>query len=111
MLGVPLADKSHVYGDNLSVIVNCSRPDSVLKKKTHACYFHFIRELCVASLRSLHHIPSTRNRADALTKSLPGDVFFNLIKTVLLIKDDVEHEEEPKQKSAKVSPASTPRNV
>jgi len=40
VLGVPLKDRAFVYGDNLSVIINGSIPESVvLKKKTHACYF------------------------------------------------------------------------
>ena len=42
MLGVPLKDKAFVYGDILLVLINGSRPESVLKKKTHACYFHFV---------------------------------------------------------------------
>lgn len=88
MLGVPLKDKAFVYGDNLSVIINGSRPESVLKKKTHACYFHFIRELCAASLMSLHKIDSKENRSDALTKSLAGGPFYHLMKSLLFSKSD-----------------------
>ena len=86
MLGVPLKDKAYVYGDNLSIIINGSRPESVLKKKTHAYYFHFIRELCAASLMSLHKIDSKENRADALTKSLAGGPFYHLMKSTLFTK-------------------------
>ena len=88
MLGVPLKDKAFVYGDNLSVIINGSKPESVLKKKTHACYFHFIRELCAASLMSLHKIDSAENRSDALTKSLAGGPFYHLMKSLLFTKID-----------------------
>ena len=88
MLGVPLKDKAYVYGDNLSVIINVSIPESVLKKKTHACYFHFIRELCAASLMSLHKVNSKENRADTLTKSFSGGPFYHLMKSIFITKGE-----------------------
>ena len=33
MMGAPLTGPTYVYGDNMSVIYNTSRPESTLKKK------------------------------------------------------------------------------
>ena len=35
MMGVPLNGPTYVYGDNMSVIYNTSRPESTLKKKSN----------------------------------------------------------------------------
>ena len=82
-----------------SCVTNGSRPESVLRKKSHACYFHFIRELCAASLMSLYKIDSKENRADALTKSLAGGPFYHLMKSILFTKGDVHKEKKTTEDS------------
>ena len=106
MLGVPMKERAWVFGDNLSVTNNCSKPESILKKKNHACYFHMIRELCAAGIVSLHHIKSGNNRADALTKALPSNVFYRLIKTLFFNREIenrqiIENIEEPRKNKGK----------
>ena len=44
MMGVPISGPSYIYGDNMSVIHNTQRPESVLKKKSNAVCYHFTRE-------------------------------------------------------------------
>ena len=59
-------------GDNMSVIHNTQRPESMLKKKSHALCYHFIRE-CVAMGELLTgHVSTHENPADLGTKILPG---------------------------------------
>ena len=36
MMGLPLTGPTYVYGDNMSVIYNKSRPESTLKKKSNS---------------------------------------------------------------------------
>ena len=36
MIGVPLTGPTYIYGDNISVIYNISRPESTLKKKSNS---------------------------------------------------------------------------
>ena len=36
MMGVPLEGPTYVFGDNMSVINNTSKPESTLKKKSNA---------------------------------------------------------------------------
>ena len=42
MLGVPILGMSVIYGDNMAVITNASVPSSTIKKKHHACAYHFV---------------------------------------------------------------------
>ena len=43
MMGVPLTGTMYVYGDNMSVIYNTSRPESTLKKKSNSICYHALR--------------------------------------------------------------------
>ncbi len=36
MMGIPIDGPAYVYGDNMSVIHNTQRPESILKKKSNA---------------------------------------------------------------------------
>ena len=40
MMGVELDGPALLLGDNNSVILNCTMPNSVLKKKHNACAYH-----------------------------------------------------------------------
>ena len=44
MMGVPLTGPTYIYGDNMSVIYNTSRPESTLKKKSNSIFYHAVRE-------------------------------------------------------------------
>ena len=35
MMGFPISSPLYIYGDNMSVVYNISRPESVLKKKSN----------------------------------------------------------------------------
>ena len=42
-MGIPINDPAYVFGDNKSVLVNSSKPDSVLKKKNNSIAYHHVR--------------------------------------------------------------------
>ena len=44
MLGTPVELPTYTFGDNQSVLVNASKPNSSLKKKSSSIAFHFVRE-------------------------------------------------------------------
>ena len=44
MMGVPLSVPSFAYGDNMSVVHNTQRPESVLKKKSNSIWYHACHE-------------------------------------------------------------------
>eukprot|EP00957_Ditylum_brightwellii_P049087 3724612-Ditylum_brightwellii.AAC.1 len=44
MMGVPISGPTFIYGDNMSVIHNTSKPESQLSKKCNSICYHAVRE-------------------------------------------------------------------
>ena len=95
MLGAPLDGPALMLGDNNSVVLNCTMPSSVLKKKHNACSYHRVREAIAAGIIKFSHIPSEDNYADLLTKALPNATFHQLLKP-LLFRNPLVKESMPK---------------
>jgi hypothetical protein len=73
MMGVPLNEPTYILlGDNMSVIHNTQRPESVLKKKSIAICYHFMRESVAMGECLTAHIQTEDNPADLCTKVIPG---------------------------------------
>ncbi len=72
MMGVNIDRPHYIYGDNMSVIHNTQRPDSVLKKKSSSICYHAIRESVAMGESLATHIPTLQNPANLLTKVLYG---------------------------------------
>ena len=72
MMGIPVEGNCFVFGDNKSVLVNSSKPDSVLKKKSNSIAYNFVREGCAADEWRVTYISTHLNLADLLTKPLGG---------------------------------------
>ena len=83
MMGVPLDGPAHVKADNQSVIVNTSKPESTLKKKSNSIAYHYVRERVAQGAIEISYEPTKSNLADMLTKIQPGTVRSGLVKCVL----------------------------
>ena len=83
MMGVPLSGPSFVYGDNMSVIYNTSRPESTLKKKSNSICYHAVREAVAMKEAVTSHIRTHLNLADLLTKVLYGEARKRLVRNLL----------------------------
>ena len=44
MMGVPIDEPTYIFGDNMSVIFNTSRPQYQLRKKSNSISYHAVRE-------------------------------------------------------------------
>jgi hypothetical protein len=64
MMGVTIDGPTYIYGDNMSVMHNPQRPESVLKKKINAICYHTVRESAAMGESIIGHIPSVNNPAD-----------------------------------------------
>ena len=84
MMGVPISGPSYIFGDNMSVIHNTQRPESVLKKKNNSICYHAIRESVAMGECKTGHIKTEDNLADLLTKVLYGSRRRRLVKDILL---------------------------
>ena len=83
MMGVEVPGPTYVYGDNMSVIHNTSKPTSCLKKKSNSICYHFVREAVAAGECLTTHVPTLKNWADLLTKVLSGEKRRLLVRGVL----------------------------
>jgi hypothetical protein len=72
MMGVPVMGPTFIFGDNMSVINNTSRPESVLRKKCNEVCYHSVRESVAMGESLTAHIRSEDNPADLMTKLLFG---------------------------------------
>jgi hypothetical protein len=72
MMGVTLSGPTFVYGDNMSVVHNTQRPESVLKKKSNSLGYHMVRESAAMGESIIDHVPSVDNPADICTKVVAG---------------------------------------
>ena len=62
------------FGDNKSVLVNSSKPTSVLKKKSNSIAYHLVREGSAANEWRVAYVNTNDNIADLLTKPIYNGV-------------------------------------
>jgi hypothetical protein len=84
MMGVTLSGPTFFYGDNMSVVHNTQRLESVLKKKSNSICHHAVRESSVMGESIIGHVPSVDNPADICTKVVPGGQKRNHLIRLLL---------------------------
>ena len=69
---MPLSGPSFIYGDNMSVIHNTQRPESMLRKKSNSICYHAVRESAAMGESLTVHISTHENPANVATNDLPG---------------------------------------
>ena len=82
-MGIPVEGPSYIFGDNKSVLVNSSVPDSVLQKKSNSIAYHFVREGCSCDEWRVAYVNTLENIADLLTKPLGGEKRRYFIRKIL----------------------------
>ena len=88
MLGARLEGPTYMFGDNLSVIVSSTIPQSSLKRRHNALSYHRVREAIASGVIRFFHIDGKSNPADVLTKHLSNHVRYPLIQPFLFwLKD------------------------
>jgi hypothetical protein len=70
MLGVPLLGPADIFCDNEAVVINCSTPESTIKKKHHSIAYHHNREAVASGIVRIAKEDSETNLADLFTKLL-----------------------------------------
>ena len=80
MLGVPVDKPSWMFGDNMSVVISGTLPSSTLKKRWNALSYQQVREAVALGIINVIHLPGNENPADVLTKSLPHNKLYHLMK-------------------------------
>jgi hypothetical protein len=84
MSGVTLGGPTFVYGDNMYVVHNTQRPESVLKKNSNSIFYHAVCRSAVVGEQIIGHVPSVDTPADICTKVVPGGQQWNHLIRLLL---------------------------
>jgi hypothetical protein len=67
-LEVPVNGKSHMFGDNQSVVTNSTIPQTSLNKRNNALAYHQVREMIAANVLSYYWSDGKDNPADVVSK-------------------------------------------
>jgi hypothetical protein len=84
MMSVTLSGPMFVYGDNMSLVHNTHRPESVLKKKSNSMCYHMVRESDAMGDSVIGHVLLVDNPADICTKVVAGGQKRNHLICILL---------------------------
>ena len=82
-LGVPIRDKSYMFGDNRSVVTSSTIPNSTISKRHHLASYHRVREAIAAKFFSFHWKDGKSNPADILSKHWEFATVWPLLKPIL----------------------------
>jgi hypothetical protein len=106
-LGVPIRDKSYMFGDNESVVNSSMQVHAKLHKRHNMLSFHRVREAIASKMVGFYHIPGSNNPADILSKHWGYSQVWDQLKTLLFWKGDTGLI----QIQAQPTPPSTERGV
>ncbi len=82
MFGIEIMD-TKIFGDNNSVILNASVPESTLKKKHHSVNYNYVREAVAAGMALIYKVDTGSNLADLFTKLLNKETRKDLVQGIL----------------------------
>ena len=87
-LGVPVHEKSYMFGDNQSVVDSSTRLHAKLHKRHTALSFHRVREAIASGFVTFHHVPGANNPADILSKHWSFNDVWNTLRPLLFWAGD-----------------------
>ena len=87
-LGVPIREKSYMFGDNESVVNSSMQVHAKLHKRHTMLSFHRVRETIAAGLVNFQFIPGNINPADILSKHWGYSQVWTRLKTLLFWHGD-----------------------
>jgi hypothetical protein len=87
-LGVPVCDKSYMFGDNQSVVNSSTQIHAKLHKRHTMLSFHCICEAIASGMIAFNFIPGEINPADILSKHWGYQQVWTQLKSVLFWQGD-----------------------
>ena len=83
MFGIPVDETVFIYGENQSVLINVSAPESTLKKKSQPVAYHFVCEQFAAEEWRTTYLHTSLNISDLMTKTLSGEKRWHFVRMLL----------------------------
>jgi hypothetical protein len=87
-LGVPIRERSYMFGDNQSVVNSSTQVHAKLHKRHNMLSFHRVREAVASNMLTYHFIPGNLNPADILSKHWGYDQVWKLLQPLLFWQGD-----------------------
>jgi hypothetical protein len=87
-LGVPLQERSYMFGDNESVVNSAMHPYAKLHKRHTALSFHRVREAIASKKYVFTHIPGENNPADIVSKHWGYSSIWHMLRTIQYVEGD-----------------------
>ena len=87
-LGVPIQDKSYMFGDNKSVVDSSMQINAKLHKRHTILSFHRVRECIASKMVGFYFIPGESNPADILSKHWGYSQIWSRLKALLFWMGD-----------------------
>ena len=86
-IGVPIRDKSYMFGYNRSVDTSSTIPNSTISKRHHLASYHRVREAIAAKYISFHWKDGKSNPADILSKHWEFATVWPMLKSILFFTE------------------------
>jgi hypothetical protein len=87
-LGVPIQDKSYVFGDNKTVIDSSSTLHANLHERHNALSFRHVCKAVASKFITIFHIPGEYNPADILSKHWAYASVWRTMNAILFTRGD-----------------------
>jgi hypothetical protein len=87
-LGIPIQEKSYIFGDNKTVIDASSTPHAKLHKRHNALSFHCVREAVASKYVTIFHLPGKYNPANILSKHWAYALVWRTMNALLFAQGD-----------------------
>jgi hypothetical protein len=87
-LGVPIQEKSYVFGDNKTVIDASLTPHAKLHKRHNSLSFHCVQEAVVSKYVMIFHLPGRYNPANILSKHWAYASVWRTMNALLFARGD-----------------------
>jgi hypothetical protein len=89
-LGIPIREKSYMFGDNKSVVDSSMQVHAKLHKRHTMLSFHRVRETIAAGIIGFYFVPGDLNPADILSKHWGYSQVWTQLKALLFWHGDTD---------------------
>ena len=107
-LGVPIRDKSYMFGDNKSVVTSSTIPNSTISKRHHLASYHRVREAIAAKFISFHWKDGKSNPADILSKHWEFATVWPMLKPILFWRGETATQLKGSDRIPSTTPGAEP---
>ena len=107
-LGVPIRDKSYMFGDNKSVVTSSTIPNSTISKRHHLASYHRVREAIAAKFISFHWKDGKSNPADILSKHWEFATVWPMLRPILFWRGETATQLKGSDRIPSTTPGAEP---